>query len=257
MKSPLRYPGGKQRLLKEIFDRIPPHTEFREPFVGGGSVFLASQTPRIWINDLNFDLVCFWQMVQSQLPQLVAVITGFKKGYTDGKALYKYWLEEDSVQTNFDRAVRFFIMNRITFSGVMDSGGYSQCSFEERFTWSAIERLSQLEISDVLITHGDYSDLLVDPGRNVFIFLDPPYWKATQSKLYGKKGDLHTSFDHDRLANDLRQCPHQWLLTYDDSPRIRELYSFAKIEEFQLQYGMNNYKQASAKKGDELFISNF
>jgi len=47
------------------------------------------------------------------------------------------------------------------------------------------------------------------------------------------------------------------LLTYDDSPKVRHLFSFANIYEWELQYGMNNYKQKKAKKGRELFISNF
>jgi hypothetical protein len=57
-----------------------------------------------------------------------------------------------------------------------------------------------------------------------------------------------------KLSN---KAPHRWLMTYDDSPFIRERYSFATIEPWQLQYGMNNYKQAQAAKGEEIFIKNY
>jgi DNA adenine methylase len=94
-------------------------------------------------------------------------------------------------------------------------------------------------------------------GQDVFIFLDPPYFAATKSKLYGKDGDLHTSFDHLRFASDMTNCPQHWLITYDDSPNIRENFKSARIQEWELQYGMNNYKQGSAAKGKELFITNY
>jgi DNA adenine methylase len=47
------------------------------------------------------------------------------------------------------------------------------------------------------------------------------------------------------------------LITYDDSPEVRKLFSFAHIVEWELQYGMNNFTQGSAAKGKELFIKNY
>ena len=41
VKSPLRYPGGKSKAIKQIFSYVPKFKEFREPFLGGGSVFFA------------------------------------------------------------------------------------------------------------------------------------------------------------------------------------------------------------------------
>jgi DNA adenine methylase len=101
---------------------------------------------------------------------------------------------------------------------------------------------------------------LTTPGEGVFVFLDPPYYNATESKLYGVKGDLHTGFDHEHFAEIVAKCTnHRWLITYDDSSTIRDLFSFsgAYIEEWQLQYGMNNYKKTSIPKGKELFIRNY
>ncbi|MBD2003394.1 MULTISPECIES: DNA adenine methylase [Cyanophyceae] len=265
-KSPLRYPGGKSRVFEKIIYHIPLDIEeFREPFVGGGSVFLGfKQTHhlfpiRYWINDLNYDLYCFWKNAKDKIEELVDAIMQFRQKYANGRDLYAYFTDQTNVYTEFDRAVRFFIMNRITFSGVVDSGGYSQKAFEQRFTESSIERLRQISphLSEVKVTHGDYEKLLFEDGGNVFLFFDPPYWKATKSKLYGVKGDLHTSFDHERFAANLQKCNHRWLITYDDSPKIRDLFSFAKITDWELQYGMNNYKKDFAAKGKELFIKNY
>ena len=161
--------------------------------------------------------------------------------------------------SEFDRAVRFFVLNRITFSGVVDSGGYSQAAYEKRFTPSSIDRVEMIApyLSGVKITNEDYTDALFHNGDGVFIFLDPPYWKATASKLYGTRGALHTSFDHTQFAENMKKCPHKWLITYDDSPVIRDLFEFADIHEWTLQYDMNNYRKDSAAKGNELFIKNY
>ncbi|MDB9306898.1 MULTISPECIES: DNA adenine methylase [Cyanophyceae] len=266
IKSPLRYPGGKSKAIKQIAKHLPDNfSEFREPFVGGGSVFiyLKQKFPhlKIWINDLNRELFLFWKYTQSHLPQLVEEIRRVKDKYTDGKILFKELTTIDTqTLSDFERAARFFILNRITFSGTVESGGFSEQAFHKRFTYSSIERLEKLaEIltDDVKITNLDYSELLDADGKNVFIFLDPPYFAATKSRLYGKDGDLHTTFEHQRFAELLRECDHRWLITYDDSPQIRENFHDAHLFEWELQYGMNNYKQGSAAKGKELFITNF
>ncbi|MEH2057327.1 MAG: DNA adenine methylase [Nostoc sp.] len=265
-KSPLRYPGGKSKAINQIVEYLPEKfSEFREPFVGGGSVFiyLRQKFPdvKIWINDLNRELFLFWKLAQSELPQLVKEIRHIKVKYTDGKLLFA---ELTSVDVNnlsdLERAVRFFVLNRITFSGTVESGGFSPEAFHKRFTDSSIERLEKLEnilSENVQITNLDYSHLLESEGKNVFLFLDPPYFSATKSKLYGKRGDLHTSFEHQRFAELLQQCHHRWLITYDNSPQILENFQWANISEWELQYGMNNYKQSGAAKGKELFISNY
>ena len=272
-KSPLRYPGGKSRALKQILPHVPLNIpEFREPFVGGGSVFFAirslfqNRINSYWINDLNYDLYCFWKEVRDNAPNLVATLRETRTTTTDGRALFEeLTLTKDQLNQNrnalceFQRAVRFFILNRITFSGTVDSGGYSQSAYEKRFTDSSIERVRNISpyLSGTKITNGDYTEALFQGGDNVFIFLDPPYWKATESKLYGVRGNLHTAFDHAQFAENMRKCPHKWLITYDDSPVIRELFAFAEIQEWTLQYGMNNYRKTSAAKGNELFIKNY
>ena len=93
--------------------------------------------------------------------------------------------------------------------------------------------------------------LLFEEGEDVFIFLDPPYYSTTNSKLYGKRGHLHTGFDHKGFAENIKKCKHLWLITYDDCEEVRRLFSFAYIHSWQLQYGM------TAKKGKELLITNY
>lgn len=262
IRTPLRYPGGKQKALAKIFAQFPASfSSFREPFVGGGSVFIAVRQAfpdaPLWINDLNPEVYSFWITARDQLPALVKELRQIKDTATDGKKLYLQWRDLIGGPV-FDRAVRFFVMNRITFSGTTDSGGYSSSAFQSRFTHSSLDRLEALSsvMSGVRVTNLDYREVVHPIGSSVFVFLDPPYWSATKSKLYGANGDLHAGFDHAAFAVTLQTCPHQWLVTYDDHPLIRQHFEFARVSAWELQYGMNNYRQATAAKGAELFIRN-
>jgi DNA adenine methylase len=263
IKSPLRYPGGKSKALDQIFPFIPAFNEFREPFVGGGSVFIAlKQRVRdnipFSINDLNNDLYCFWKILKENPDMLIQKISEIKEQYSDSKE-FNEMMHNWVMDNDFDKAVRFFIINRSSFSGLSDSGGFSQQAFEKRFTISSFERLKIMKpiMQNVQIYNEDYERFLFDSGDDVFIFLDPPYLKATKKRLYGKDGDLHLAFDHERFAENMKKCNHKWLITYDDAPKIRELFSFAHIFEWDLQYGMNNYMQEHANKGKELMIYNY
>ncbi|MBB1125630.1 DNA adenine methylase [Thiospirillum jenense] len=265
IKSPLRYPGGKSRAIQQMKSLLPKaFEEYREPFVGGGSffIYLRQTYPelKIWINDLNPELYLFWKYAQIDSEKLAHEVLKIKTKRAHGQALFSELLTvKNDTLTELERAVRFFVLNRITFSGVVESGGYSQLAFVGRFTESSIERVAKLGklLEGIKITFLDYREVLTSGGNEVFTFLDPPYFKATKSKLYGKNGILHTAFNHDDFASALKTCNHSWLITYDDSPEIRNNFAFANIYEWELQYGMNNYKQGKADKGNELFISNY
>lgn len=263
IRSPLRYPGGKSRAVKIIAELIPDFDEFREPFLGGGSVYINTKQrfpdKTYWINDIYFELFKFWEMAQKDVDVLIDKIYEWREKFPVGKELHNFLNKNLDGFNDLERAAAFFIYNRITFSGTSLSGGYSQQAFTGRFTESSIQRLNRF----APITHGskitnlDYEELIKKEGANVFLFLDPPYYSATKSALYGRNGNLHKGFDHERFAQVMQDCHHKWLITYDDSEYIRDLFSFANITPWSLTYGMRNITENSNQKGNELFISNY
>lgn len=263
IKSPLRYPGGKSRSVDLISTIIPEFDEFREPFLGGGSIFIYAKqrfpNKTFWINDLYFELYKFWEMTQKDVDALIDKIYEWRNQFPVGKELHKFLNENLTSFNDLERGAAFFIYNRITFSGTSLSGGYSEGAFTGRFTESSIQRLNQFAkvINGSTITNLDYEELVKKEGENVFIFLDPPYYSATKSALYGKNGNMHKSFDHVKFADNMKTCKHKWLITYDDSEYIRELFSFANIIPWELMYGMRNVTAGADQKGKELFISNY
>jgi len=263
IKSPLRYPGGKSKAIDPISKLIPNFKEFREPFVGGGSVFiyLKQKFPAktFWINDIYTNLYHFWNECKVNPNKLIESILEFRSKYPDGKELHRFLLANIDSFDNIKKAAAFFIFNRITFSGTTESGGFSQAAFHKRFTESSIERVKALSkiLINTRISNLDYEEVISTAGDDVFLFLDPPYYSATKSALYGKNGNLHKTFDHERFANVIKQNKHKWLITYDDSNYIRKLFSFANIKTWDLTYGMRNVSKDSNQIGKELFISNY
>jgi DNA adenine methylase len=263
IKSPLRYPGGKSRAVQFLSSHIPPFKEFRDVFFGGGSLSFHllqnHQGKTFTASDLNFDLYTFWSQLSIDPDTLIHGIQHVYDRYRekDGKKLFEQVCARRNKKLSpLQRAIDFYVLNRISFSGVVDSGGYSAAAFAGRFTQSAVDRLFQVAplINQIELRHEDYASLLLSPGREVVIFLDPPYYSATRSKLYGRKGRLHTGFDHQLLFENLKKCRHKWLITYDNSDLIRDLYKDYDQLNWQLQYGMTN-KVATSQ--NELLIANY
>ncbi len=265
-RSPLRYPGGKQKAIGEIAKWLPQSAyEYREAFVGGGSVYFHARTitlaKKYWINDVFKDLTLFWQIVQNPITckKLINDLESLRSGFSSPSQIKKFYerAKRELTENPYRKALLFFFFNRVSFSGTTNAGGFSKLASMHRFTASSIQRLAGLPeaLSETTITNWDFEQVISSPGKDVFLFLDPPYYTA--KKLYGPKGALH-SFDHERLANILKKTEHKFLITYDNCPEIQKLYKWAKRTSWQLRYGMNNCNTLKESKiGAELFISNY
>ena len=214
-----------------------------------------------WINDLFPDLRAFWGVVQDPAAcrKLCRSLRGLRarlESPDQAKECFRRFRRE-TPQDQYRQAYLFFFLNRVSFSGTTRAGGFSSHASTGRFTESCIDRVAALPLAlqGVKITQLDFQAVIEAPGEDVFVFLDPPYYQS--DRLYGHQGQLH-HFDHERLARVLRKTRHRFLMTYDDCPEVRELYCWARIEEWQLRYGMNNCnRERTSKKGCELFISNY
>ena len=80
--------------------------------------------------------------------------------------------------------------------------------------------------------------------NKTIIFLDPPYYLEEKSKLYGKNGDMHEEFDHQKLF-DVIKNKKNWIMTYNDCEYIKKLYSKFLILSVNWSYGMNKSKKSS------------
>ena len=270
LKTPLRYPGGKSRAVVKLLQFLPnlnEYKEFREPFLGGGSVSLeiTKRYPdiEIWVNDLYEPLVNFWKELQHNGEDLEDAILSKKNFHPDRDTARKLFNDSkedinDKEKSNFDRAVAFYIVNKCSFSGLTECSSFSPQASESNFSFAGIERLSEYSelIENWKITNKSYEELLTD-WNGAFVYLDPPY--DIKDNLYGKKGGMHKTFDHDEFA---RACDHftaHMLVSYNSSQIIKDRFHEWTVGEFAHTYTMRsvgcyNIDQATRK---ELVLLNY
>ena len=143
------------------------------------------------------------------------------------------------------QSVMYFIINRCSFSGATLSGGFSLEASKKRFTSSSISNIKKLDLTNVDIHNLDFEDFINErPKSQNILFLDPPYYLEKASKLYGNNGDMHDTFDHDKLYECLLK-EKKWIMTYNNCQFIRDLYKDFTIIETTWSYGMNKSKESS------------
>ena len=269
-KTPLRYPGGKSRALTKLFQFIPDlknYKEFREPFLGGGSVAIeiGKRYPHIdiWVNDLYEPLYNFWKILQSDGQKLRDILLQLKQRHPDPSSAKKLFLDAKDylaqpVGNSIDRAVSFYVVNKCSFSGLTESSAFSKQASESNFSMNGIEKLPEysLMIKKWKKTNLSY-ELMLHDKEETFIYLDPPY--EIKSNLYGRKGDMHKGFNHDEFASISDKSSSPILISYNSSQLIRDRFDGWTVAEFAHTYTMRstgcyNKEQASRK---ELVLINY
>ena len=250
-KTPLRYPGGKSRACTKIGQFLPnmySYKEFREPFLGGGSVaiYLTKMYPslNIWVNDLYEPLINFWKEIQHSGDELYDALCYLKIKHPNRDLAKGLFLESkdiinDDNKSKLDRAVAFYIVNKCSFSGLTESSSFSGQASESNFSMKGIEKLPGYQeiIEDWKITNLSYEDLLTD-WKDAFIYLDPPY--DIKDNLYGKSGNMHKKFNHDKFAEDCDRHTANMMVSYNSSQLVKDRFKNWNAVEFDLTYTMRS-----------------
>ena len=275
-KTPLRYPGGKSRACKKMdpyFPDLRDYKEYREPFIGGGSVAIhvTKKYPhlKVWVNDLHPPLATFWQQVQSNGYQIEKKLQELKSRYPDqssAKGLFlssKNYLDDDDNSDPLWTAISFYIVNKCSFSGLTQSSSFSNQASDSNFSMKGILKLSgyQQLIHNWTITNHSYDRILDESSdrSGTFIYLDPPY--DIKDNLYGKKGGMHKGFDHDKFAEDCNNSSTDMMVSYNSDQLVTDRFTDSKwrASEFDLTYTMRSVGDymSDQKKRKELLLMNY
>lgn len=275
LKTPLRYPGGKSKAIKTLSVWYPKViSEYREPFIGGGSIAIdvTKSNPDIpvWINDLYVPLYNFWVQLRDHGQDLSESVREQKEkmlesGTQDEKDqfarnLFNTYKAEIDTYDDFQKAVAFFVMNKCSFSGLTENSTFSRTAANSNFSLVGADKLAQFSqlIKHWKITNIDYSEVMNAEGSdNTFVFLDPPY--DIKDFLYGKNREMHKSFDHDVFAEDVYKCPHKFMITYNVNERLEELYKDYELNYWKLRYSMAHRgdKGTDDNVKTELLVTNY
>lgn len=256
-KSLLNWVGGKRLLRKTIEPLIPKNIgTYVEPFGGGGWVLFYK--PK-WAgtevyNDLDGRLVNLFKMVKYHPEALKKEMSYL----LSSRELFMQYLNSTPV-TEIQKAARFlFVISRsfggrgATFGTVKTSSG-GACK-SQRNILGRIDAIHE-RLDRVLIENRDFETMLKNyDHENGFFYCDPPY-----SQGCGYEVTSTSDFAHERLCECLKNLKGRWLLSYDDSLKIRELYKDFQIIPVERLNGINN-KQATTRKNKiykELLIANY
>jgi len=217
----------------------------------------------IWVNDLYEPLTNFWKTLQDDGYKMYKRLQELKSRYPDQGSARGLFLEaKDLVNDNsvspLYRACAFYVINKCSFSGLSESSSFSRQASDSNFSMRGIEKLQGYTalIQNWKITNGRYQELLTD-DKSIFTYLDPPY--DIGSNLYGRKGNMHKSFDHDAFATICDRFVGPQLVSYNSSQLVKERFQGWTVAEFAHTYTMRsvgsyNTDQASRT---ELVLMNY
>ena len=273
LKTPLRYPGGKSRAVTKMAQYFPDmreYVEFREPFLGGGSVaiHMTKMYPhlKITVNDLYEPLINFWVNLQTFGDELTKELKGLKItncNQDSARCLFAEMKDviNDSTHTDLERAVAFYVVNKCSFSGLTESSSFSAQASDSNFSMRGIEKLPEYSeiISHWHINSYSYEYCFrTDIHDGLFMYLDPPY--DIKDNLYGKSGAMHKSFDHDKFAADCDEHNNiNMLISYNSDQLVKDRFKNWSASEFKLTYTMRSVGEymRDQQERKELLLFNY
>ena len=234
--------------MSRFLPDMSKYKEYREPFLGGGSValYMTKQHPHldIWVNDLYEPLANFWQQLQHEGNEITTRLRTFKTSYPTPDRARELFIESkelvnDARASLVTRAVSFYIVNKCSFSGLTESSSFSKQASDSNFSLRGIEKLPEYSeiIQNWVITNLTYERMSCDE-KDVFTYLDPPY--EIKSSLYGKKGGMHKGFDHDAFAEECDRHTNHMMISYNSSQLIRDRFKEWTPSEFDHTYTMRS-----------------
>lgn len=197
----------------------------------------------------------------------------YQQAVAEAEAFWKQTQTIDCTQLSLEqRAARILLVNRISFSGMGDSGSLSKDQFFN-FKLESLNKVygasKLLNDRDIQIYNVSFEDTMKygnEDSNNSFIFLDPPYAKQESSGLYGKGGSTHKGFPHEKFAEFTKQMKCKWFMTYDDSVIVRKLFQGSTAISDRVYmipftipggYTMAGKTAEDALAGEELFLANY
>jgi len=267
--SPLRYPGGKNKLsafLAKICVDNNIHNHYVEPYAGGASVALflliEGYVNKITINDKDLSIYAFWYSVKNNCTELCKLIDETEiniENWYRQKEIQKRKKTVDLLTLGFatlflNRTNRSGIIKGGVIGGIKQDGNYKiDCRFNKEEIKNRIKLIAKYS-SNIEILNDDAVDLidkiqLTSKNNETIFYFDPPYYlKADQ--LYMN----HYLDEHHKGVSDKIKAIHNihWIVSYDDNINIEKLYLNLPTKKYSF-----NHSAGPAKSGKEImFFSN-
>jgi DNA adenine methylase len=264
--TPLRYPGGKQKLTPFVLEIIRANGleggDYVEPYAGGAGVamelLVAGHVSNVHLNDSSFPIYAFWNSILQHTDEFCRRISRSLLNVDEWRAHREVMRNPDD-HNELDVGFATFYLNRANRSGVLSGGligGLDQTGkwkMDARFPRN--ELIRRIEVIGALrgsinVMNLDAEDFITNHvpriHENKLVYCDPPYFEKA-SRLYLNH---YAPGDHERIAEIIQQqLDTKWIVSYDAVEQILGYYARRRKFLYELQYNASR-----AYKGNEVFI---
>lgn len=236
MKHPVGRIGGKYRIAKQIIKMFPKDfNTYIEPFVGGGSIFYRQKSKNEVINDLDKDMYL--------------IHNGLKENGNEVNDKFRRHLTKDEFNDNKKKPNDFLsILERYKFSFYSNGHSYNNRKSDTDFS------VYQDRLKDVIIRNQDYKTIIDEfDNPDAFFYMDPPYEGSIKTV-----GGAYKDIDPLEIYNSLKNIKGRFMLSYNDSDKIRNIFKDFTIDTIDTIYSANGDNGKITKKRiTELIIKNY
>lgn len=247
------WPGGKRRLLKQLYPHFSPHTCYVEPFAGGAAALLMRPEPAALevLNDIDGELVRLYRCVRFHLDEFVRM---FRWSLVSREMFDWAVMERPETLTDIQRAARFFYLQKLAFGARTHGRTFGLVK-------SGMPRLNLLRIEEELsAAHLRLASVVIEnlpwhecvrryDGQGTLFYVDPPYWE-----LAGYGMDFPFA-EYERMAELMKSVQGRIVLSINDHPAIREVFSAFTQIPLQIRYSVA--REGRDKCSGELIIKNW
>lgn len=265
-RTPLRYPGGKQRLTPFIMEILAENGmiggHYVEPYAGGAGVamelLLDNKVSHVHLNDSSIQIYAFWNSILSRTEEFCRLISTASLNVDEWKKrreIVQHPIGHDELEVGFST----FYLNRCNRSGILTGGvigGLAQTGtwkMDARFSRNnLIRRIEAIASRKDAITLRNWDaekfilKYIPRLPTNSFVYCDPPYFEKA-SRLYLNH---YQRDDHARIAEVIqKRLTKKWIVSYDSADEILGYYYKRRTFLYDLQYNA-----LRVYKGKEVFI---
>lgn len=266
----LKWAGGKRQLLPELNKYTPvKYKNYYEPFVGAGAFLFDLQPKKAYINDVNTELINCYTVIRDSIDELIEDL----KKHENTPDYYYEIRELDrkpqfSTLTSIQRASRIIYLNKTCFNGLfrvnsqgqynVPFGNYKNPKVLDEVVLKAVNKF--LNSSNIVISNGDFEEVVKSAKKGDFIYFDPPYDPVSDSSSFtGYSLDGFNKDEQRRLKDifvklDKKGC--FVLLSNSSTSFIHQLYKNYRIVTVSASRSINSN---AAKRGkiDEVLVMNY
>lgn len=271
MKPPLKWVGGKTRLLAELRKRLPKKIRrCYEPFAGGAALFFDQDFDQVTLGDINHLLIVTYQTLATHVDDVIEHL----RGHVEKHCSNHYYLVREELNEGAEGAFKdavsttaaMLYLNKTCFNGLwrvnregrfnVPMGRYKNPKIlDEKALRAAAAKLAHVDF-----VAGDFLLTSAGASRGDFVYFDPPYVPVNKTANFTTYSEGGFGLrDQEALADRARSLARRGvnvMLSNSDTPLVRELYATDfRIDEVRVGRSINSKASARGKVGEVIITS--